>query len=84
MTQSRSNARRADGEPGDQLYEELVTAARDPKACPTSSGNPPHPLEGVPDLDLDSIAAGLWNGHRRLTTAGSPAVRHVSMDADDT
>ena len=68
------------------LYEELVTSTARSEGMPdVKRVILPHPLEGVPDLDLESIARRVVDPViGALTTAGSPAVRHVSMDADDT
>ena len=68
------------------LYEELVTATARSEGMPdVKRVILPHPLEGVPDVDLDAIARRVVDPVvGALTTAGSPAVRYVSMDEDDT
>ena len=68
------------------LYEDLVAAAARSEGMPdVKRVILPHPLEGAPDVDLDALAARVVEPViAALTSAGSPAVRHVSMDDDDT
>ena len=66
------------------LYEELVTATARSEGMPdVKRVILPHPLEGVPDVDLDSLARRIVDPViGALTRPDSAAVRHVSMDDD--
>lgn len=64
------------------LYEDLVAAAARSEGMPDIKRVIlPHPLEGAPDIDIDAIARRVVEPViAALTTAGSAAVRQVSLD----